>query len=618
MRQMFDINDYHIALDKLGKIIIYLRKSREDLIDGRYASDEETLARHEEQLQQWAEKNLGYRIPAEYIYKEIGSGEKISSRPVFQQVLKKIETDTDIDGVLVVNCSRLSRGDLVDCGNLINILEVTKTLVLTPPKIYNLQNKYDKRFFKDELLRGNDYLEQTKELLSNGRHWSVSQGKYVGSVAPWGYDRVSCAEMKVADKKGFTLRQNENAEYVKTMFEMFAGGIGTHRIASHLKAISAPLINDKPWDHCKVKQILTNITYNGRLTWGKRKKIEKIVDGEVVTYRTLNDDCPIYDGLHTAIIPDELWERAQARLKEPTSHIRRDYEEKNPLSGLVKCAVCGRAMTRHIYKDVTRKRKYALDKAELQRFMNMHKKQLKMSNAELARRLNLKKHHAYEWFGNDPSKFYPADEFVARWEDIKAVLQIEDNRFDKAVTVFEDKQKPPTLVCSGHKCGNISSNLHIVEEKMVDMVKAKFHDYNYFLDNYAEEIIKKIDNAKTATVNIDKQIAMKEKQLKNAKIAYEQGVDSLDEYIERKAELNGEIQELLEKKQSIVDYDEEEKTVNIKKAVPILQNVFESYYTLEAHERNALLKTIMSSVTYLRESRDNAADNIELDICWLV
>lgn len=76
----YNLNDYRIEVDKLGKIIIYLRKSREDIIDGRYASTEETLARHEEQLQQWAEANLGYRIPENHIFKEVVSGEKIRNR----------------------------------------------------------------------------------------------------------------------------------------------------------------------------------------------------------------------------------------------------------------------------------------------------------------------------------------------------------------------------------------------------------------------------------------------------------------------------------------------------------------------------------------------------------
>ena len=188
---LYNTNDYHIELNKLGKVIIYLRKSREDMIDGRYASDEETLSRHLGQLQDWAKRNLGYEIPEENIFKEVVSGEKISARPVFQQVLSMVEKDKTIDAILCINCSRLSRGDLVDCGNLINILEITNTFVLTPQKYYNLKNKYDKRFFKDELLRGNDYLETVKELLANGRHWSVSQGKFIGSITPFGYDRVS-------------------------------------------------------------------------------------------------------------------------------------------------------------------------------------------------------------------------------------------------------------------------------------------------------------------------------------------------------------------------------------------------------------------------------------------
>jgi DNA invertase Pin-like site-specific DNA recombinase len=314
MRQMFDVNSYVIDIDKLGKIIIYLRKSREDMIDGRYASDEETLSRHEEQLQSWAKNTLGYEIPPEAIFKEIGSGEKIKSRPVFKEVLNMIEQG-DVDGVLVLNCSRLSRGDLVDCGNIIKTFEVTKTLVLTPQKLYNLQNKHDKRYFKDELLRGNDYLEQTKELLSNGRHWSTSQGKFVGSAAPFGYDKVTCKEMNVADKRGFTLRPNDNAQYVKMIFDMFLDGIGVYRIATHLKEIKAPAPSVKGWEHCTVTNILSSITYGGYLTWGKRSKQEKIVNHEVVEYRAENKDYPIYKGLHTPIVPYEAVQAAQERLK---------------------------------------------------------------------------------------------------------------------------------------------------------------------------------------------------------------------------------------------------------------------------------------------------------------
>ena len=617
MRKPYDISEYVIKLDKLGKIIIYLRKSREDMIDGRYASDEETLSRHEEQLQQWAENNLGYKIPPEDVYKEVGSGEKIKNRPVFQEVLKQIESE-DVDGVLVVNCSRLSRGDLVDCGTIIKTFEITNTIVLTPPKIYNLNDKYDKRFFKDELLRGNDYLEMAKELLANGRHWSASQGKFVGSVAPFGYDKVSCKEMKVADEKGFTLRPNKDAEYVKLIFDMFSNGAGFHKIASHLKEINAPLLKNKEWNHCKVRNVLSSITYCGYLTWGQRTTREKMIDGETIEYRAKNDNCPIYKGLHEAIIPESQYKAAQERAKvygeNPT---RKDLDTKNPLAGILKCGICGKAMLRNPQSNQsTRKRKYPLDKAELQRFLNQHKKALKLSNAEIARRLGIKKHYANEWFANNPNKFYPAELFIEKWSEIKELLQITDNRFDKAVTVFEDVKKPETISCSGHRCENVSSNLNIVEIKLLEQVKFKLNNYRNYLDNYAEEIVKKANTAKKASENIDKKIAMIERQLKNAKIAYEQEVDTLQEYIERKKELNNELDKLLEEKANTAVEIEKENTIIIKKSVPKLEQVINDYHELTATEKNALLKNIIESVAYLKEEKNT--DNITLDICWLI
>lgn len=617
MRKPYDINEYVIKLDKLGKIIIYLRKSREDMIDGRYASDEETLSRHEEQLQQWAKTNLGYEIPSENIYKEVGSGEKIKTRPVFQEVLKQIESE-DVDGVLVVNCSRLSRGDLVDCGTIIKTFEVTNTLVLTPPKIYNLNDRYDKRFFKDELLRGNDYLEQAKELLANGRHWSTSQGKFVGSTAPFGYDKVTCKEMNVADGKGFTLRPNENAEYVKLIFDMFCDGAGFHKIASHLKQINAPLLKNKEWDHCKVRNVLSSITYCGYLTWGQRTTHEKMIGGEIIEYRAKNENCPIYKGLHTAIISESQYKQAQERAKiygeNPT---RKDFDTKNPLASILKCGICGKAMLRNPHSNQsTKKRKYALDKADLQQFMNQHKKALKLSNAEIARRLDIKKHYANEWFSNNPNKFYPAEKFIEKWFEIKELLQITDDRFDKAITVFEDVKKPETLSCSGHRCENVSSNLHIVELKLLEYVKERFNNYNNFLDNYAEEITKKVTTAKKTSESIDKKIAMLERQLKNAKIAYEQEVDTLQEYIERKKELNSEIDKLLEEKANTTVEIEKEKTITIRNAVPKLEKVIGDYHELSASEKNALLKNIIESVEYVKEEKNS--DNIVLDVCWLI
>jgi hypothetical protein len=354
------------------------------------------------------------------------------------------------------------------------------------------------------------------------------------------------------------------------------------------------------------------------LTWGKVTTKEKIADGEVFEYRAENKDFPIYKGLHKAIITEDVFNLAQARMRgNGETPTRNDYDTKNPLAGVLKCGLCGRSMLRQpYYGHFVKKRKYDLDKAELQKFIVRHKKALKLTNAEIAERLGIKKHYANEWFGRNPDKFYPAELFVEKWADMKALLQIEDERFDKPLTVFEDVAKPDTISCSGQNCHNVSTYLYTVEDMLVKRIKERIDKYNYFLDNYAEEIVKKSTNAKRKAESIDKKIAMVERQLKNAKIAYEQEVDTLQEYIERKKELNGELDALLQEKANSAEIVEEEKTVVIKKAVPKLERVFNDYPLLSPPEKNALLKTIMEEATYIKEKRNTT--DIDIDICWLI
>ena len=122
-----------------ANVIIYLRKSRSD--DPSMSVDE-VLAKHESILQEYAINNYGSPIPEEQIYREVCSGETIADRPVMLQVMRLIEARI-YGGVLVVEPQRLSRGDLEDCGKIINAFRYTETLVVTPPKTYDLLDDYD-------------------------------------------------------------------------------------------------------------------------------------------------------------------------------------------------------------------------------------------------------------------------------------------------------------------------------------------------------------------------------------------------------------------------------------------------------------------------------------------
>ena len=187
--------------------LMYLRKSRQDNPD---ESIEEVLAKHEAILQEWSRRELGREIPEDCIYREVVSGESLSDRVEIQKVLARIE-DPHVAGIIVVEPQRLSRGDLEDCGKLISTLQYTNTLVATPMMIYSMDHKMERRFFQDELMRGRDYLEYTKEILLRGRIAAVKKGCYISVVPPYGFDKVVIG-------KDHTLVPNADADVVRLVF----------------------------------------------------------------------------------------------------------------------------------------------------------------------------------------------------------------------------------------------------------------------------------------------------------------------------------------------------------------------------------------------------------------
>ena len=137
----------------MSEYLMYLRKSRQD---DPNETVEEVLSKHEIQLQEYALRNFKYHIPEEDIYREVVSGETIDDRPMINELFKSIESG-DIKGVLVIEPQRLTRGDMLDCGTVEHLFRYTNTLVVTPPKTYDLSDKYDRKLFEMELSRGSDF-----------------------------------------------------------------------------------------------------------------------------------------------------------------------------------------------------------------------------------------------------------------------------------------------------------------------------------------------------------------------------------------------------------------------------------------------------------------------------
>lgn len=325
---------------KPDEIIIYLRKSR---TDDPALTVAETVAKHEKMLDDWCNRNLGTLVPEQNRFREIVSGETIAARPEMQKVLRLIE-QPQFRAILIVEPQRLSRGDLEDIGRLSKLLRYTGTIVITLQYSYDLTDERDRDYFERELKRGNEYLEYSKRIMMNGRTLSAEQGNFSCSRKPYGYKRIFIKDGK---RKYPTLEIiPEEADIVRLIFRMYAEGSGATKISYHLNAIGSKPERGDHWTPPSIYDILDNPLYNGKIKWGYRKTVTAVEAGEIVKHSPRNKDCPVYEGKHEAIIPDDLWSAVRARRASADApRVKVSKQLQNPLSGLVWCS-CGRMMIR--------------------------------------------------------------------------------------------------------------------------------------------------------------------------------------------------------------------------------------------------------------------------------
>lgn len=321
----------------------YLRKSQ---TDDPLLSVEETLAKHEQMLDEWVERYQpdGGPVPEENTFREIVSGETIADRPAMKELLRLVESPK-IKAVMCVEPSRLTRGDLEDIGYLVKILRYSNTIVITMDYTYDLTDAGDRDRFERELMRGNEYLEYTKKIRWNGRLTSVKNGNFIGNSAPYGYRKISYKEGK---QTCYTLEPHpDQAPIVKRIFELYASGLGCVKIADQLDREHVPAPKGARWSPDSLPGMLKNVHYLGKVKWNERKTVRTVEDGRVKVSNPRAEDFLVFEGKHPAIIDQELWDKVQSITgTHPRNHKARNLT--NPLAGLLWCE-CGTAMVGRRY-----------------------------------------------------------------------------------------------------------------------------------------------------------------------------------------------------------------------------------------------------------------------------
>lgn len=325
----------------MEQYVKYLRKSR---FDRDYAdlSMEETLRRHDVILTKLAEDKGLYIAKT---YREVVSGESIAARPEIQKLLEEVGAGIWA-GVLVVDLERLARGNSIDQGIISQTFQYSGTKIITPLKSYDPSNEYDEEYFEFGLFMSRREYKTINRRLVRGRNSSASEGKYVHSISPYGYEKV-----KIPGEKGFTLQPNDEAQYVKKIFEMYANHIGTGIIANYLNDRQVPTRHGGLWTYSTISNIIENPVYMGKIKHGWCKQVKSIKDGVMVKkIKHLSDpsEYDLYDGLHPPLVSEEMFQQVQKIIasKKTNAPVKEEFELKNSFAGLLFCATCGKRIER--------------------------------------------------------------------------------------------------------------------------------------------------------------------------------------------------------------------------------------------------------------------------------
>lgn len=319
-------------------VAIYLRKSR---MDSDAETTDETLARHSDTLKKLAAK---MELNVVGIYKEVVSGDGLFVRPEMCRLLQDVEQGR-YSAVCCMAIDRLGRGSSKEAGIILETLQEHNVFIVTPDKVYNLHDDVDETSLEMQTFIARQELKSIKRRLRRGVEKSCEFGYHVAEP-PYGYRRA------YADKHPTLEIYEEEANVVRMVYDMYVNqGLGGHIIADTLNNMGyQPRKNDR-FSRNTIRFFLQNPVYTGKIVWNRRRHLKKKSPSDKHKFvANSKDKWIVSDGIHPAIISQELFDEAQkirlARTHPPTY----TGELRNPFAGLIYCKSCGTAVQRQFSK----------------------------------------------------------------------------------------------------------------------------------------------------------------------------------------------------------------------------------------------------------------------------
>lgn len=342
----------------LFNVAVYIRLSRED--GDKEESD--SVGNQRRLLTDYVSNNDNLILHDVYI--DDGFTGTNFNRPDFQRMIADIEAEK-VNCVVVKDLSRFGR-DYIDTGRYLERVfpELGVRFISVTDGIDSMKQAYDML-----LPIKNIFNEQYARDISNKIQATVKSkqkaGDFIGSFTSYGYKKSPVNKNKL-------IIDEYAADVVRKIFSLYIQGYGKQRIAKVLNAegILCPAEYKKAmglnynnpnrldsttyWSYSTINSILHREMYVGNMVQGtkhqrmrgKQKKIDK-------------ENWIIVENTHEPIINKETWEKAQSLLHKRTREL--DLEtNKNIFAGFVKCADCGRAMVKNMWRRADGSKTYSM------------------------------------------------------------------------------------------------------------------------------------------------------------------------------------------------------------------------------------------------------------------
>lgn len=331
----------------------YIRLSKEDLKKALNGKDDSNSVKNQRDLLNDFYRKYQEEFESITEYVDDGHTGTDSDREAFQQLLADVMS-RKIDCVVVKDLSRFAR-NYSDAGSLIDNLFVQMGV-----RFISLAENVDSYKDPDSVssiivpitnVMNDQYCYQTSKKIRQVFDYKRRNGQYIGSNPPFGY-------VKDAKDRHHLVIDPDAAEIVRLIFSLLLKGTSKRGISFYLNEHGIPspsvyklekgmTVSNKPdgntlWSGRMIHTILTNPMYTGDLVQGRfRVKSYKVHQIETVP----EEEWVRVADTHEAIIDKATFEKVQELLLRDT-RTSPQGRTVHLFSGFLKCADCGRAVTR--------------------------------------------------------------------------------------------------------------------------------------------------------------------------------------------------------------------------------------------------------------------------------